>query len=186
MFMLCRRSIGIWQSQLPLLPGSVRFMSAFSGDRPTLAATIRWLNRSRPSIWSTMVRRPSGISTSAQCSGTGRRIAKVSMCECLLATAAYRRLCGVRVVVTAIPQGHGSARALRACIDETMCTGARLPCTSWRLASPRLHAIWYSLLRPGAREAADRGRRWWWCDGVLARGKVFAAVDFCSFRDADV
>ena len=35
MFMLCRRSIGIWQSQLPLLPGSVRFMSAFSGDRPT-------------------------------------------------------------------------------------------------------------------------------------------------------
>ena len=35
MFMLCRRSIGTWQSQLPLLTGSVRFMSAFSSDRPT-------------------------------------------------------------------------------------------------------------------------------------------------------
>jgi hypothetical protein len=45
-----------------------------------------------------------------------------------------------------------------ACIDETMCTGARVPCASWRLArepSPACHL--YSLLRPGAREAAEGG-----------------------------
>ena len=122
MFMLCRRSIGIWQSQLPLLPGSVRFMSAFSGDRPTLAATIRWLNRSRPSIWSTMVRRPSGISTSAQCSGTGRRIAKVSMCECLL-----RPTRGCAASGSWSPQSHRGMAVLARCVRALMrpCAPAR-------------------------------------------------------------
>ena len=87
-----------------------------------LPATIRWLNRSRSSIWSTMVRRPSGISTSAQCSGTGRRIAKVSMCECLL-----RPTRGCAASGSWSPQSHRGMAVLARCVRALMrpCAPAR-------------------------------------------------------------